>query len=280
MDAFALLRLQVEWGVDEALDAEPLDRLRSVARPAAAPVRAVAAPAAGSAPGLAPGIAPGFASGLAPRAAVPAAAAARASPAERAISVAAQAGSLAALRAAIADFDGCGLRDTASHLVFAEGDPDAGLLLIGEPPGADEDRSGTPFAGREGALLDRMLASIGLERSRLLLAPLIPWRPPGGRAPNPAELTVCLPFLHRVVTLAEPRHVVILGGLAARSLLGAAAGRRRGNPAWQDWAVPGLGGPVPTLALPGLNALLKTPMLKRDAWAGLRLLRKALDAAE
>ena len=103
----------------------------------------------------------------------------------------------------------------------------AGLLLIGEPPGSDEDRAGTPFAGREGALLDKMLASIGLDRAGLLLAPLIPWRPPGGRTPNPGELTVCLPFLQRVVALASPRRVLLLGGLAARTLLGPAAGRRR-----------------------------------------------------
>jgi DNA polymerase len=204
----------------------------------------------------------------------------RSTPAERALAAAGQAESLEALRAALAGFDGCALRETASHLVWAEGDPQSGLLLIGAPPGADEDRAGTPFAGREGALLDQMLASIGLSRPGLLLAPLIPWRPPGGRSPNPGELAQCLPFLHRLVVLAEPRRIVLLGGLATRSLLGATAGRRRGSVVWLEWSVPGSARPVPVpvLALPGLGALLKTPALRKDAWAGLRLLRRALDA--
>jgi DNA polymerase len=255
MDDFALLRLQVEWGADEALAEEPVDRLRPVVRRAPVAVPRAAAPTAQAS--------------SAPQA--------RGTPAERAIALAGQAGTLETLRAAVAAFDGCALRETASHLVFAEGNPDGSLLLIGEPPGADEDRSGTPFAGREGALLDKMLASIGLDRSGLLLAPLIPWRPPGGRTPNPGELAVCLPFLQRAVALSAPRRVVLLGGLAARTLLGPAAGRRRTAVGWMEWTVPGVGEPVPTLALPGLAALLKTPALRKDAWAGLRLLRRALD---
>jgi DNA polymerase len=255
LDDFALLRLQMEWGADEALADDPVDRLRPVTR---------------RAPVAVPRAAP-------PPTAVQPPPAARGTPAERAIALAGQAGTLEALRAAVAAFDGCALRETASHLVFAEGNPDGGLLLIGEPPGADEDRSGTPFAGREGALLDKMLTSIGLDRSGLLLAPLIPWRPPGGRSPNPGELAVCLPFLQRIVALAAPRRVVLLGGLAARTLLGPTAGRRRGAVDWVAWPVPGVGEPVPALALPGLAALLKTPGLRKDAWAGLRRLRRALD---
>jgi DNA polymerase len=265
MDDFALLRLQVEWGADETLAEEPVDRLRPLARPAPVAVPRAAVP-------------PAEATVAATPAAAPAASAPRGTPAERAVAAAGQADSLAGLRAAIAAFDGCALRETASHLVFAEGNLDAGLLLIGEPPGSDEDRAGTPFAGREGALLDKMLASIGLDRSGLLLAPLIPWRPPGGRTPNPGELTVCLPFLQRIIALAEPRRIVLLGGLAARTLLGPTAARRRGPVGWVDWTVPGMATPVPTLALPGLAALLKTPALRKDAWAGLRLLRRALDA--
>src|SRR5262249_31999100 len=134
----------------------------------------------------------------------------RTTTAERAVQIAAAATTLEALRSAIAEFDGCALRDTASHLVFAEGDPAADLPLIGETPGADEDRGGAPFAGPGGAYLDRMLASIGLERSQLMVAPLIPWRPPGDRPPNPAELSLCLPFLHRLIALVGPRRVVLL----------------------------------------------------------------------
>ena len=160
-----------------------------------------------------------------------------ATPAERAAAAAGQARTLEDLRAALAAFDGCALRDTAANLVFAAGDPDAGLLLIGEPPGEAEDRSGTPFAGPDGLLLDRMLASIGLARDALLLTPLIPWRPPGGRPPNPGEIAVCLPFLHRLIALAAPRRVVLAGALAARTLLGPT--RRRPVPAWTEIASPG-----------------------------------------
>jgi DNA polymerase len=246
MDALALLRLQIEWGADEALSETPVDRLR--------PLVAPSPPSTGRPVALAPmaDVRPGSA-------------------ADRARAAAQAAGSLAALRDAIAAFDGCALRDTASSLVFATGDPAARLLLIGEPPGAEEDRSGLPFAGREGALLDRMLASIGLDRAGLLLAPLIPWRPPGGRPPNPPELAACLPFLHRLIELAAPAHVVLSGTLTARTLM--PARRRVGG-----WApLSGQWGSVPALILPGLATLVRTPAQRRDAWTALRLLRRALD---
>ncbi len=117
-------------------------------------------------------------------------------PAERAAAAAGQARSLDDLRAALAAFDGCALSDTATNLVFAAGNPDASLMLIGEPPGEAEDRSGIPFAGPDGLLLDRMLASIGLARDAMLLTPLIPWRPPGAdgcptRARSPSACRSC-----------------------------------------------------------------------------------------
>ena len=183
---------------------------------------------------------------------------ATATPAERAAAAAGQARTIDELRAALAAFDGCALRDTAANLVFAAGDPDAALMLIGEPPGEAEDRSGTPFAGPDGILLDRMLASVGLSRDALLLTPLIPWRPPGGRLPNPAEIAVCLPFLHRLIALAAPRRLVLAGALAARTLFGPT--RRRAAPAWIDMAVPGLpdAGPRFGHAQPG-SMVARTP---------------------
>ena len=198
--------------------------------------------------------------------------------AERSLQAAAAAATLDALRAAIADFDGCALRDTASHLVFAEGDPSADLLLIGEPPGADEDRAGTPFAGLGGAYLDRMLASIGLQRGHLMLAPLIPWRPPGDRPPSPTELTLCLPFLHRLIALLGPRRVVLFGGLPARALLPQTASRRRPRGAWIDTPVPGVPQSIPTLPTLSPAELMRSPKDRRAAWADLRLLRRTLDA--
>jgi uracil-DNA glycosylase len=201
-----------------------------------------------------------------------------ATPAERALQAAAGAATLEALRAAIAGFDGCALRNTASHLVFAEGDASADLLLIGDAPGADDDRSGTPFAGPAGAYLDRMLGSIGLDRATLLLTPLIPWRPPGDRPPNAGELALCLPFLHRLIALTEPRRLVLVGALAARTLLGQAGSRRRTRGIWQDVVIPGLSGTLPALPTFAPAELMRNPGDRRAAWADLRLLRRTLDA--
>jgi uracil-DNA glycosylase family 4 len=248
MDALAMLRLQIEWGVDEALDDTPVDRLRAI-QPKAAPPPA-------------------------PRRLEPAAKPQQSgSPVERAIQAAAEAQTLEALKAAIAGFEGDRLRDMATNIVFAAGDPDAGLLLIGGAPGADEDRSGLPFAGREGAMLDQMLASIGLKRDAMLLTPLIPWRPPGGRVPNPGEIQLYRPFLGRLITLTAPSRIVLFGALAASTVLG--PGQRGRTIAWIETPVEGR--TMPVLVLPALADLLKTPARRKDAWTGMRLLRRALD---
>jgi DNA polymerase len=136
--------------------------------------------------------------------------------------VAQAANSVAELRDALARFTDCPLAATATHLVFADGNPDAGLVLVGEAPGAEEDLSGKPFVGASGKFLDRMLASVGLDRSRYLITNLIPWRPPGNRAPTDAEVLMCLPFLQRHLALLRPRIVVTLGALSTHS--GAAGG--------------------------------------------------------
>ncbi len=285
MDDLALLRLQIEWGADEALDDAPLDRLRTVparspsAPPSSAPPSSTQTSSAptSSLPPAPPAIAvatPGEPAGLpapAPNATIPA----RNAAIERATAAAAAAATLDQLRAAIAAFDGCVLRDTATKPVLPTGDAGTGLLLIGEAPGADEDRAGTPFAGADGALLDRMLASIRVERAQLLAAPLIPWRPPGGRPPSAGELAVCLPFLHRLIALARPRLIVLLGALATRTLLGSR--RPRPGAGWTTLSVPDLPDPVPALVLPAPAMLAGTPTLRRIAWLELRRLRRALD---
>jgi DNA polymerase len=245
MDDLAALRLQLEWGADEALEDAPVNRLGAAPAPPVAPEEA-------SPP--------------------------RPAPAERVVQSAAAAGTLADLRAAIAAFDGCALRDTASNLVFAEGDPAASILLIGDPPGVPEDRSGTPFAGAAGAYLDRMLGSIGLAREQLMLTPLIPWRPPGDRPPNAGELALCLPFLHRLIAIVAPRRLLLLGPLAARSLLPQTASRRRPRGAWIDIPIPGLARPVPALPTFSPAELMRSAKDRRAAWADLRLLRRTLDA--
>ena len=250
MDALGMLRLQIEWGADEALDEAPVDRLRPVSAATVPPPIAPVRPAPERSASVPVG-----------------------TPVERAIRAAALADSLEGLKAAIAGFEGCPLRDMATHMVFAAGDPEAGLLLIGGAPGADEDRAGTPFAGREGALLDQMLASVALKREAMLLSPVIPWRPPGGRVPNPGELQLYRPFLGRLITLAAPSRIVLFGALAASTVLGAA--QRRRTVGWVEMTVEGRSTQV--LILPAIGDLLKTPARRKDAWVGMRLLRRALD---
>lgn len=258
-DALAALRLQIEWGADEALDAEPIDRL--VVRAASqAPARPLPpTPAKAPAPRAVP-----------PPVVLPA-------PAQRARDLAEAAGSLEALQAALAGFDGCPLSTTATNLVFGDGAPDSGLMFIGEAPGAEEDRSGKPFVGPAGQLLDRMLASIGLDRTRYYITNIVPWRPPGNRNPTDAEIQACLPFIQRHIALIRPRQLVLLGKIATTALTGNATGitRLRGKPV--AVAVPGLADPVPTLPMLHPSYLLRTPGAKREAWADLLLLRRTID---
>ncbi len=264
----------MEWGADEALDEQPHDRLAAAftaaaARPPAMPPPAVAAR---------PSARPAAASALPPRAD---AAPARplGGPARQAEDLAAAAGSIELLRAAVMGFDGCTLRDTASHTLFAEGDASAGLMLIGEVPDADEDRAGHPFAGPSGALLDRMLASIGLSRAGLLITPLIPWRPPGDRKVSPAETAACLPFLYRLLVLAKPSHVVLMGVRPTRAMLGADASLSRLRGRWLPFTVPGVPAPIQALPMRHPGHLMANPLSRREAWHDLLLLRRTLDGA-
>jgi uracil-DNA glycosylase family 4 len=253
MDALAALRLQLEWGADEALEVLPRDRTR-MAPPPARP----AAPTAAKQPVPVPQTQP--------------------APVRRAQEIAAAADTVDALRAALAAFDGCALAATATNLVFADGNADAGLMLVGEGPGEEEDRTGLPFVGRSGQLLDRMLASIGLDRRHYLITNLIPWRPPGNRNPTDAEVLVCLPFLLRHIALVRPRRLVLLGALAARAVLGGSAGITRLRGRWHEATIPGLPAPLPALPMLHPAYLLRNLGAKRDAWADLRLLRRTLDA--
>ncbi|WP_270939165.1 uracil-DNA glycosylase, partial [Falsiroseomonas oryzae] len=190
--------------------------------------------------------------------------------------LAAEAADLAALKAAIAAADSP-LKDTASNLVFSDGVPEAGLMLVGEAPGADEDRLGRPFVGVSGQLLDRMMASIGLDRSRnFYVTNILPWRPPGNRTPTDAEITLFLPFVLRHIALVQPRHLVLLGGVAAKTLLRARDGITRLRGRWHRLPTEGEAA-LPALATLHPAYLLRSPAAKRDAWADLVLLRRTLD---
>ncbi len=253
----AALALQTDWGADEALEDAPPDRARAPAPP---PPEAV------------PDRTPAAAAPTPMRAAAPAPVAARAAAA------AAAADSLSALRDAIAAFDGSALRETATNLVFADGAPESGLMMIGEAPGADEDRLGRPFVGQSGQLLDRMLASVGLSREGgFYITNILPWRPPGNRTPTDAEIALFLPFVLRHIALVRPRHVVLLGGVSAKALLRAKEGITRLRGRWHQVEVEGLG-TLPMLATLHPAYLLRTPAAKRDAWADLLLLRRTIDA--
>lgn len=243
----AALRLQIDWGADEALEDAPADRL--------------ATPAAPPAPLTAPRVA---------TAAGPPAAA-------RAAELAAAATTLDGLRAAIAGFEGSPLRETATNLVFADGNPDAGLMFVGEAPGAEEDRLGRPFVGASGQFLDRMLASIVLDRARdFCITNILPWRPPGNRTPTDAEMMLFLPFIRRHIALVRPRRLVLLGGVATKALLGVKDGITRLRGRWHSVEIDGLA-PIPALATLHPAYLLRTPLAKREAWSDLLLLRQALD---
>ncbi len=160
--------------------------------------------------------------------------------------------------------------------MLPEGSPGP-LLLIGEPPSADDDRAGRPFAGPTGAYLDKLLASIGLHRDAVLIAPLVPWRPPGDRPPSQTELAICLPFLMRLINLSQPKLMLVLGPLASRTLVGSVKPGRVRRGTWVDLPISGLG-TVRTLPSHSVAALLGQPGLRRDAWADLRAIRRALDA--
>jgi uracil-DNA glycosylase family 4 len=264
-DPLTLLALQIAWGADEGLSdcavARLADRLADPSLPAALGEPAIvmtteAAPALPIAPAalVAPVVA---ARGPVRPAAMQAAA------------LAARCQTLGELRAAIAGFEGCALRDTATNLVFADGNPAARIMLVGEAPGAEEDRAGLPFVGASGQLLDRMLASIGLDRTKLLITNILPWRPPGNRTPSDTEIAVCLPFVMRHVALVAPDVLLLLGATAVRAMTGNTQGIRRLRGQWQSLAVPGLDRPVPCLPTYHPAYLLRTPLAKREAWADL-----------
>lgn len=255
--ALEALRLQLAWGADEALAEAPQDRLTD---------RLTDRPSSRSPPTAVPTALPGSGGPAGGR------------PAARAWELANRATSRSELRAAVAAFDGCALSATATSLVFADGNPDAGLVLIGEAPGAEEDRAGLPFVGPSGQLLDVMLASIGLDREKAMIVNVLPWRPPGNRTPTDEEISLCLPFLLRHLALVKPRRLVLLGALATRAVSGRTEGIRRLRGRWIDLAVPGLPRPVPALPTYHPAYLLRTPAAKREAWADLLALRRALDS--
>ena len=265
--AIALLRWYVEMGADEAIAAEPANRfapppapavVATASSPSPSPPQPQASPAVAAAP---------------PKALTESLAEA----AQSARRLAATAESVAGLAALVAGFDGCGLKRTATNTVFADGNPAAPVMIVGEGPGADEDRIGRPFVGRAGQLLDKMLAAIGLDRQGVLITNVVYWRPPGNRTPTTAEIASCLPFVLRHIALVRPKILVLAGGTATGALLPWGQGITRLRGRWFDLEIPGLAEPVPTLPMFHPSFLLRTPERKREAWRDLLALRARLD---
>lgn len=175
--------------------------------------------------------------------------------------------SIAQLKSALQAFEGCGLRATATNLVFADGNPEADLMLIGEAPGREEDRLGLPFVGTGGQLLDRMLAAIGLDRTNAYIGNVIFWRPPGNRNPSSEEIAACLPFVERHIELAQPKVILLLGAIAAKTLLNETDGITRLRGKWFDYKVGGQ--TIPAMATFHPAYLLREPGQKRNVWRDL-----------
>jgi DNA polymerase len=171
-------------------------------------------------------------------------------------------------------FEGCALKDTATNLVFGDGNPKAPVMFIGEAPGADEDRQGLPFVGVSGQLLDRMLAAIGLDRGGAYITNILPWRPPGNRKPTTAEITSCLPFIERHIALVAPRILVLVGGTAASTLLDRSEGITKLRGRWLNYRRPGL--EIATMPMYHPAFLLRQSGLKREAWHDLLEIKNRL----
>jgi len=266
----ALLDFYVEAGVDIALDEMPRDRWAepsaATAEPQAHQSFAVPSPTP-----LRPPAAEAPVRRIEARA-LPA------SPDEAAQSArerARSAQTLADLEALLAEFEGCGLRVTAKSLVFADGNPQGRVMFVGEAPGGEEDRIGKPFVGRSGQLLDRMLAAIGLDRTAVYIANVVPWRPPGNRTPTPQEIAICKPFIERQIELADPDILVCLGGPSAQTLFNVKDGILKMRGRWFTYHT----GRREIRALATLHPayLLRQPLQKRLAWRDFRALKRALE---
>ena len=183
------------------------------------------------------------------------------------------AASLDELRSILDRFDGCGLKGSASRLVFADGTPGSRLMFVGEAPGAEEDKQGVPFVGRSGQLLDKMLAAIGLDRTNVYIANIVPWRPPGNRTPTPVETQICLPFVQRQIELANPDVLVTVGQPSTGVLLGV-QGIMKNRGRWFSFQT----GTREIRAMPMLHPayLLRSPIGKRLAWRDMLAIKKAL----
>ena len=256
-DTLSTLNWLVEAGADEAVAGEPVNRLVAKAQLPAPPVRTAA-----------PAVAPARAAPQVPL---------NGDTIGGAMAAAAAATNLIELQAALEGFDGCALKRTATNTVFADGVAAGRVMLIGEAPGRDEDRVGKPFVGRAGQLLDKMLASIGLDRkTNAYITNVINWRPPDNRDPTQEEAAACLPFLRRHIELADPAVIILLGAVAARHVVGVNDGIMKLRGRWMEYRV----GDRMVPLMPTLHPayLLRQPGHKKLAWRDLQAVRDKMQS--
>ncbi|HET9148906.1 MAG TPA: uracil-DNA glycosylase [Alphaproteobacteria bacterium] len=273
----ALLAWQVAAGAEDAIGEAPVDRLGRkppTSGPAIAPPGAQPASNRPEPPRQVPPPAPP------PRAALAPSVVPRPAPigsdGANGPQLAEAATTFEELRAALAGFEGCALKKTATNLVFSDGNPEARLMLIGEAPGADEDRIGRPFVGVSGQLLDRMLAAIGYDRTNALISNVLFWRPPGNRTPTPSEIAACLPFIERMIEIVDPTVLVLVGGIAAKTMLARSEGIMKLRGRWLEFQTARMSRPVPTIATFHPAYLLRSPGQKRFAWQDFLAIRRKL----
>lgn len=271
IDAYQCLRFQYDMGIDEALESVPL-----VLAPAAK-VRA-------------------FSSLSPPRQGIPSLTAALeqspswspSAPSEVISSVSKPSlntldiqniPTLEALRAALNAVTSLSVKDTAMNMVFGEGlTEQPPVMVIGEAPGEDEDRTGRPFVGAAGQLLNKMLKSIGFAREQVYISNVLNWRPPGNRTPRPDEVAICLPYLMRHIELVQPQFILLTGALAAQAVLARSDSVSRLRGQWWDYHSSGLDKPIPALVTYHPAYLLRSPHQKKESWRDLRLLKKKLES--
>ena len=276
MDSVAEKKALLDWyvaaGVDETITEEPVNRFAVV--PAAAPVENAGVVREAQTAFKAPGAAPPAPLRPAPKAPQ---LQSRDAAVQTAQEVAAGCATLEELRAAFEAFDGCPLKETAMSFVFADGNPDARLMIVGEAPGAEEDRQGLPFVGPAGRLLDKILVAIELDRTQAYITNILPWRPPGNRNPTDAEISACLPFLERHIALASPKILLFVGGTAAKTLLSRTEGIMRLRGKWTTYE-PASGDPITARAMLHPAYLIHQPAQKRETWNDLLDVKARLDA--
>ncbi len=253
MDPRHLLRWYLEAGVDEAIAETPQNRFLVPAVSATPVAMAPARPSVALPPPPFQAVA-------------------------RARALADAANSLPALRAAVEEFDGCVLKKTATHTVFADGDPNARVMIVGEAPGESEDRQGIPFCGVSGQLLDTMFATIGLPRAKVYITNTLFWRPPGNRNPSAEELAMCEPFVEKHIALVRPSLLVCAGGVAATHLLKTTLGISKLRGTLHSYSNPYLAAPVPAVVVFHPSYLLRSPGQKKRAWEDLLQISQWLDS--